>query len=77
MTIGKKTHREVRMHDRIGSGGAEGKAATEGDIPRAAREYLESTCGVPERGKPGGTPREGRPRLRGAPAATAVIKGRG
>ncbi|MBA3231530.1 MAG: hypothetical protein H0T05_01810 [Acidobacteria bacterium] len=50
--------------------------ATRNEILRAAREYRDRPTGVPGHGKPSGTPRENRPKLRGAPAAEAVIEGR-
>lgn len=64
------------MERRTGSERIEITALTEAEIRRAAREHLERVRGVPEHGKPGRVPREGRPRLRGAPAAAAVIEGR-
>lgn len=54
----------------------EDKAALEGELLRAAREHLKRTSGGPGPGKPGGKPRENRPKLRGAPAQAAVIEDR-
>ncbi len=64
------------MEDRTGSENSEIAASTEGEIRRAAREHLERARDVPGNGKPGRVPREGRPRLPGAPASTAVMEGR-
>lgn len=64
------------MERRTGNERVEITASTEGEIRRAAREHLERVGGVSGRGKPGRVSREGRPRLRGAPAAAAVMEGR-
>lgn len=64
--MGDKTERERIQY----------KEATEDEILRAAREYRERSRGVPGHGKPVGTPRKNRPKLRGTPAAAAVIEGR-
>jgi hypothetical protein len=49
---------------------------SEDEIHRAAKEHLERVRSASRHGKPGRVPREGRPRLRGGPAAAAVIEGR-
>ena len=69
--------KEINMNDRTRSKGIEKQGTKEDEILRAAREYLERTAGASGHGKPGRTPRKDRPKLRGAPAATAVIEGRG
>ncbi len=63
------------MRDRSNTEGT--KTTIENEVQRAAREYQKRSRSTPAHSKPGGTPRENRPKLRGAPAATAVIKGRG
>lgn len=65
------------MSGKTGNDRTRYKEDMQNEILRAAREYRERPPGVPGRGKPGGTPRENRPKLRGAPAAAAVIESRG
>lgn len=50
-------------------------ASTDDRIVRAAAEHSKRV-GVPSLAKPGAVPRQARPKLRGAPAAEAVIGNR-
>ena len=54
------------------------RATMENEVQRAASEYQKKRSrGTLAGSKPGKTPRENRPKLRGAPAASAVMEGRG
>ena len=64
------------MEGKAGSENVEITRPSEDEIQRAAKEHLERVRKVSTHGKPGRVPREGRPRLRGGPAAAAVIEGR-
>ena len=53
------------------------KLGADGDAVEAARDYLaRELSGGTQRGKPRGTPRHRRPKLKGAPAAAAVREDR-
>jgi hypothetical protein len=67
---------EVDMRDRTNTD--KSRATMENEVQRAASEYQKKRSrGTLARSKLGETPRENRPKLRGAPAAAAVIEGRG
>lgn len=53
------------------------KTSADRDAMEAAREYLvRELSGETVRGKPHGTPRHRRPKIKGTPAANAVIEDR-